>query len=477
MPVSGCENTAGKSRIEIFRISEWGGRVECVNGHFIIADDDLLTNETVFWMRDSNFEHFPANGSLARLRERQLDRLNALLRVAQKRPFYADRLAGLRLPLTSLEQLRQVPLLTKADLIPASQPKPAGMFDLPMSHYTRMHQTSGTRGWPLPVLDTQDDWRWWIRCWHYVFDVAQVTENDIAMMAFSFGPFIGFWTANDAMIDRGATCVPLGGMSSESRLKMIQDHGCTVLCCTPTYALHLVSTAKSQGLDLTKNSVSRIIVAGEPGGSLPAVRNRIEQAWDAKLIDHAGASELGAWGFGSLDGRGLHVIESEFIAEVLDFSGDDPGGSEVAEGQIGELVLTNLGRYGGPAIRYRTGDIVRAFRNHDQPSTFLWLDGGVIGRADDMIVVRGVNIFPSSIESIVRETSESSEYRIIVEQIDEMDQIRIELEGTAEQAASVAQLLRDRLALRVDVAVLADGSLPRFEAKSRRLVDQRASQG
>ncbi|EMI22406.1 hypothetical protein RMSM_00676, partial [Rhodopirellula maiorica SM1] len=134
--------------------------------------------------------------------------------VAQQRPFYSERLCGLKLPLTSLDQLQQIPLLTKADLIPDSQTKPAGMFDLPISHYTRMHQTSGTQGWPLPVLDTQDDWQWWIRCWNYVLDVAEVTENDIAMMAFSFGPFIGFWTANDAMIDRGATCVPLGGMSS-----------------------------------------------------------------------------------------------------------------------------------------------------------------------------------------------------------------------------------------------------------------------
>ncbi|EMI20063.1 Phenylacetate--CoA ligase [Rhodopirellula maiorica SM1] len=258
---------------------------------------------------------------------------------------------------------------------------------------------------------------------------------------------------------------------------MIQKHSCTVLCCTPTYALHLVSTAKSLGMDLTKTSVSRIIVAGEPGGSLPAVRNRIEQSWGAKLIDHAGASELGAWGFGSPDGRGLHVIESEFIAEVLDFSGDDPGGREVDDGEIGELVLTNLGRYGGPAIRYRTGDMVRAFRNHDQPSTFLWLEGGVIGRADDMIVVRGVNIFPSSIESIVREVSGAAEYRIIVEQVNEMDQIRLEFEGAMDQAAQVAQLLRDRLALRVEVAPVAEGSLPRFEAKSRRLVDQRSRQG
>ncbi|TWU22523.1 Phenylacetate-coenzyme A ligase [Novipirellula galeiformis] len=428
-------------------------------------------------MSDMNLARFPANGTRESLVLLQLERLNALLAVARTRPFYADRLKNVSLPLTSLRQLRDIPLLTKADLIPQSRPSPAAIFDLPLTQYTHMHQTSGTRGWPLPVLDTQADWQWWIRCWHYVLDAAEVTAEDIAMMAFSFGPFIGFWTANDAMIDRGALCVPLGGISSESRLKMIDDYGCTVLCCTPTYALHLVATAKSIGMDLTRNRVSRIIVAGEPGGSLPAVRRRIEEAWGAALVDHAGASELGAWGFGSADGRGLHVIESEFIAEVLDFGGDDPSGTEVAEGEMGELVLTNLGRFGGPAIRYRTGDIVRAYRDHDQPSSFVWLQGGVIGRGDDMIVIRGVNIFPSSIEAILRESNELAEYRINVEQIDEMDQLHIEIEGTSQQAAEIAQLLRDRIALRVQVTPVAIDSLPRFQAKSRRLVDQRTRQG
>ncbi|MFG0261974.1 MAG: phenylacetate--CoA ligase family protein [Novipirellula sp. JB048] len=428
-------------------------------------------------MIDQHTARFPVDGTRESLVRLQLERLNALLAVAKRRPFYAARLREVALPLTSLAQLRDLPLLTKADLVPQSRSHPATIFDLPRTRYTRMHQTSGTRGWPLPVLDTPADWQWWIRCWHYVLDAAAVTADDIAMMAFSFGPFIGFWTANDAMIDRGALCVPLGGISSESRLKMIEEHGCTVLCCTPTYALHLVATAKSLGIDLSQNRVSRIVVAGEPGGSLPAVRQRIEEAWGAVLIDHAGASELGAWGFGSPDGRGLHVIESEFIAEVLDFGGSDPRGREVAEGQLGELVLTNLGRFGGPAIRYRTGDIVRAYREHDQPSSFVWLEGGVIGRSDDMVVIRGVNIFPSSIEAILREANAAAEYRIKVSRVAEMDQLHLELEGTSQQADEAARLLRDRLALRVQVTAVGVGSLPRFEAKSRRLVDQRPRPG
>lgn len=325
----------------------------------------------------------------------------------------------------------------------------------------------------MPVLDTSQDWQWWIDCWQYVLDAADVNQNDVALMAFSFGPFIGFWTANDALVQRGALVVPGGGMSSEARLQMIQDHRCTIVCCTPTYALHLASVAKERGIDLQESSVSRIIVAGEPGGSMPSVRKRIEEAWGAKLVDHTGASELGAWGFGSPDGRGIHVIESDFIAELLRFDAHHPQGIPAADGEEAELVMTNLGRMGGPVIRYRTGDIVKGYRKHDRPCHFLWLDGGVIGRADDMLVIRGVNVFPSSVEAIVRELDSSAEFRMTATRVDEMDQLSIEVELDKEQTNHLRNQLRDRLAMRVEVHSVAHGSLPRFEAKSRRLVDQR----
>ena len=129
----------------------------------------------------------------------------------------------------------------------------------------------------MAVLDTPEDWEWWLKCWDHVLDAAEITESDVAMMAFSFGPFIGFWTANDALVKRGALVVPGGGLSSQKRLQMIADHRCTILCCTPTYALHLVSVANQMGLNLSESTITRIIVAGEPGGSIPSVRSRIEQ--------------------------------------------------------------------------------------------------------------------------------------------------------------------------------------------------------
>jgi phenylacetate-CoA ligase len=409
----------------------------------------------------------------AQLRVRQLERLNRLLSTVCQRPFYRDWLRGISLPLDHWDQLAAIPLLSKEALASDVRGLAAPIFDLPRDRYTRLHQTSGTRGIPLPVLDTSDDWRWWLECWGYVLDEAEVGRDDVALMAFSFGPFIGFWTANDSLVRHGAMVVPGGGMSSEARLQLIADHRCTIVCCTPTYALHLAAVAAERGTDLAANSVTRIIVAGEPGGSVAAVRQRIEQAWGARVIDHAGASEIGAWGFGSRDGRGLHVIEPEFIAELLVFDDRHPQGREAEDGQLAELVLTSLGRQGGPVIRYRTGDIVRGYRRHDQPCTFLWLEGGVLGRADDMLVIRGVNVFPSSIEAIVREVDAVAEFRMIATRHLEMDQLALEIESTEQVAAALGERLRDRLAMRVDVRVVAEGSLPRFEAKARRWIDRR----
>ncbi len=403
----------------------------------------------------------------------QLRKLNDVLKAAKDQPFYASRLADVSLPFHSIDQLSSVPLLTKSQLLPERRGEPGRIFGLPPHQYTRMHQTSGTSGWPMPVFDTPDDWAWWLDCWQYVLDAAEVTAKDIAMMAFSFGPFIGFWTANDALVQAGAMVVPGGGMSSEARLQMIIDQQCTLVCCTPTYALHLASVAADKQIDLAQSRVSRIIVAGEPGGSVPIVRQRIEQAWGATVIDHSGASELGAWGFGSPDGKGMHVIETQFIAELLKFDDQNPNGIPAADGEQAELVLTNLGRFGGPAIRYRTGDMVRGWRDHDYDCKFLWLEGGVLGRVDDMMVIRGVNVFPSSIEAIVREVDAQAEFRIIATRKDEMDQLAVQVELDHDAAAKLSDLLRDRLAMRVNVQSVEHGTLQRFEAKAKRLIDRR----
>jgi phenylacetate-CoA ligase len=241
-----------------------------------------------------------------------------------------------------------------------------------------------------------------------------------------------------------------------------------VLCCTPTYALHLATVARKSDIDLSKSKVSRIIVAGEAGGSIPEVRERIEKAWGARVVDHCGATEVGPWGVGDEAGTGIHVIESEFIAECLVFDESAPMGRQAAAGELAELVLTGLGRHGAPAIRYRTGDLVRAEPSPYAENRFLFLRGGVIGRVDDMIVIRGVNVFPSSVEAIMRRISGDAEYHVYRTRHEEMEQLRIEVEGDVATAARLHDAFREQLGLRIDVTSVDEGTLPRFEGKARR---------
>ncbi|MCA9246623.1 MAG: phenylacetate--CoA ligase family protein [Planctomycetales bacterium] len=398
-------------------------------------------------------------------------RLNRLLEaILPENNFYADKLAGVSWPLRSLEELAAWPLTTKHELVqhsPDGSRAANGTFEV--DAYARFHQTSGTSGRPMVVLDTAEDWRWWVQGWQYVLDAAEITAADRTLLAFSFGPFIGFWSAHDALVERGALVVPGGGMTTSARLQLLATSRATALFCTPTYALRMVEVARDENIDLRKQRVRNVVVAGEPGGSLPAVRGAIEEAFDASVIDHSGATEVGPWGFGDASGAGLYVNEAEFVAELL-----RPGTSDRAtEGELAELVLTGLGRAGAPILRYRTGDLVRARRPEAGERKFLFLEGGVLGRADDMMVIRGVNIFPSAIEQILREFPGVVEFRLTAARDGAMDQLYIEVEDAANDPQRIADQLNRRLGLRVDVHVAPPGSLPRYEGKSRRFVDNR----
>ena len=300
-------------------------------------------------------------------------------------------------------------------------------------------------------------------------DAAEVTPHDRVLLAFSFGPFIGFWSAHDAAIARGSLVIPTGGMNSLARLEMIRNTRATVLLCTPSYALRLAEVAAEHQIDPAALTVRRIIVAGEPGGSVPAVRRRIETAWNARLIDHAGASEVGPWGYPHAAGHGLHVIESDFLPEFLSVETGGPAD----DGELAELVLTPLSRYGSPVIRYRTGDLVRPVHQGANNNNFVLLDGGVLGRADDMLIVRGVNIFPSSIEQIVRSFPEVVEFRATARRSGTLDSLEVEVEDHLQAPGRIAQELQLRLGLNVNVACVPLGSLPRFEGKGKRFIDLR----
>ncbi len=405
------------------------------------------------------------------LREHQLERLNALLvAIMPHNRFYAEKLRHVELPLQSLDELANLPFTYKDELLTTGCPADfAANCSFPLERYVRYHQTSGTRGRPLAVLDTAEDWQWWIDCWQFVLDAAEIGPEDRIALAFSFGTLIGFWRAHDAAVARGAMVIPSGGMSTLARVEMIRNCRATALFCTPSYALRLADVALENRIDPASLEVRRIVVAGEPGGSVPALRKRIETAWNAKLIDHAGASEVGPWGHSDPARRGLHVLETEFIAEFLSLTTGGPA----EEGEISELVLTPLGRLGSPVVRYRTGDLVKPVYGHGGANHFVLLDGGVLGRADDMMIVRGVNIFPSSLEQILRSFPEVVEFRTTCRKNGAMDVLTIEIEDRLEKPDRVALEMNLRLGLKVDVRCVPLGSLPRTEGKGRRFVDLR----
>jgi len=411
------------------------------------------------------------------LEELQIEKLRSVLKqIYGRNRFYTDKLdaAGIHPEsIKTLDDLKRLPLTSKSELVQAqSDALPLGSnATFEESAYSRFHQTSGTTGTPLRVLDTPESWDWWGRCWGHVLAGAGLTENDRLFVPFSFGPFIGFWAAVEGARKINALMIPGGGRDSLQRLHLMKELGVTAMCCTPTYALRLAEVARESGFDLSQIPLRTLIHAGEPGANVPATKARIESVWNAKCFDHAGASEIGAHSFEcEVQPNGTHVTESEFIVEVL-----NPETQEaVPEGEQGELIITNLGRIGYPVIRYRSGDLV--VLNQQKCAcgrSFARFEGGVLGRADDMVVVRGINVFPSAVENLVRQCEAVEEFRITVSTNREMGNLAIELDlsknANPESARkTVDQAIQNELSLRPEITVVPSGSLPRFEMKAKR---------
>ena len=410
------------------------------------------------------------------------DRLSRLIAdIYGRNPFYTNKLKAAGIdpagPHLSID-LSRLPLTTKQELVAdqhTSSPWGTNLTE-PLERYTRYNQTSSTTGSPLRWLDTNESWQWMLECWKAVYGAARVGAGDRILFPFSFGPFLGFWTAFEAGCQLGAHCVPAGGMSSHARLALIDTLEPTVICCTPTYALRLLEVASERGAgtsDLASSSVRVLIVAGEAGGSIAATRARIETGWGARVIDHHGLTEVGPVSFECWESPGgLHLNEDEYICEVL-----EPGSArQVPDGERGELVITNLGRAASPLIRYRTGDVVvRRTGPCRCGRTFARLDGGILSRVDDMISVRGVNVYPSAVEAIVRRFSEVGEYRATVTTAGSLREmsLQVELMTGVDGGAVVGRLrdaLRESLGLTVPLSVVETGTLPRFEMKARRFV-------
>ncbi len=423
------------------------------------------------------------------LRGLQLEKLRRMTTyAAQKSGFHQRRFAAAGFKpeqLKTWDDIRRIPVMDRPDWMASQREKPifGDLLAVPRENAIRYHLTSGTTGkTPLRVLDGPKDWQWISECWAYGFWAFGVRPTDTVFFAFSYGSFIGFWGAHYACEKLGALVVPSGNMTTEARVKQILDMNVTTVCATPTYALRMAQAAKEMGVDIPGHgTVKRVIVSGEPAGSIPATKRMIEGMWGGICGDTAGMTELGTIIMFECSHQpgGAHIIEDHFIEEVLNPETLDP----VGYGERGERVVTSFGRGMIPVLRYRTSDlVVKVPHTHCRCGrTFDIYEGGILGRVDDMLLIRGTNVYPRAIESIVREESAVDEFQILVEKIDDVDEITVNVElraGCADPWDAVHRRLGKELAeahegLRINLAQAAAGSLPRFELKARRVVDKR----
>ena len=399
-----------------------------------------------------------------------------LIAIDGRNPFYTAKMRAANIAGKDCDRatfLARFPFTTKAELVAdhrAHQPFGSNLT-FPLERYVHYSQTSGSTGHPMRWLETSESWTWMVESWMYFYKAVGMTPADRVFAAFSFGPFLGFWTAFEAAIRFGCLAIPGGGLSTRGRLEVMRDSGATVLACTPTYAMRLGEAALEEKITIA--GLRLLFVAGEPGGSIPAVRQRMADLWPGvQIVDHHGMTEVGpvSWQHPERP-RFLHILETAYLAEVIDPKSEKP----VPAGTPGELVLTTLGRLGTPLIRYRTGDLVKVAVDPPPEVAHMALDGGILGRTDDMIIVRGVNVYPSAVEAVVRRFSDIAEYRVDLTDERGMAEMALTIEPVKGAdgktvAKTLAEALRASLALRIPVTTVAAGTLPRFEMKAKRWV-------
>jgi phenylacetate-CoA ligase len=413
----------------------------------------------------------------------QFQKLETLLKkVYTSNPFYQNKFGhlGITLPeIQSLDDLHELPFTTKREFEEDQEKNPPFGTNLtePLENYVQYHQTSGTTGKPLKFLDSKESWQWRGKVACYILKGAGVNRGDRILFPFNFGPYTAFWIMYEGAYQLGNLIIPTGGWNSLQRLQCILENRATVIPTTPSYAVILADTANEHHIDIASSSVRILMLSGEPGALVPGIREKLQKLWNARCFDYIGMTEVGTWGFQCAEEpNGVHIIESEFIAEIV----DPKTGILVQEGEVGELVLTNLGRSCMPAIRYRTGDLVKVKKGICPCGrTFRVLEGGVLGRKDEMVVIRGVNVFPNVLANVVESHIQPGDnYQIEAYKEKGIDEIAIKLEMKEEGKGEVTQRaiqdeIKRKLNLRVEVKTVPKGTLPKFEYKAKRFIDRR----
>ena len=388
----------------------------------------------------------------------------------------------------SMEDVNRVPKVEKSMMrtIQRKHPFPYGdALCVPLDEVTEFRQTSGTTGNPIYQPDTWRDWEWWSECWSTLLWAQGYRPHDRVFIPFGYNIFVAFWAGHYACEKIGCETVPGGVLDTKARILKIEELKPTAMMATPTYVLGMADTARDKmGIDPAGLGIKRITCAGEPGALIPATKKRMEEAWNAKVFDHAGATEIGAWGFECEAQPGaLHINEAMFLTQVEDI---ETGQLVTEPGRRGKLVITALDRIAQPCVRFDSKDIVEVSdRQCECGRSYGLVKGGVIGRADDITKVKGVLLAPSAIEDVVRSIEGfSDEYEVVVEKKGDVDHISLKVELTEEAASMAAELkaklqteLRLKTNLGYEILVYPYGSLPRYEVKARRFKDLRKKEG
>jgi len=439
-----------------------------------------MADQSIYW--NPLLETMPRE----KLRELQVRKFRRIMEWAYKNsPFYGRlyKDAGIEPgDIKTYEDIKKVPKTDKGMLreVQSRPPFPYGdILAVPLNEVTEFRQTSGTTGTPVYQADTWQDWDWWAESWAYILYAQGYRDTDRMFIPFGYNIFVAFWAAHYAAEKLGCEVVPGGVLDTEARILKMQELKCTAFGATPTYVLGMADTARKMGIDPRSIGIKKITCAGEPGASIPTTKQRIEDAWGAKVYDHVGATEIGAWSYSCTAQRGLHINEGLFLVEI-----EDVETGEIIDTPMknGKMVITAFDRFAKPCIRFDSKDVIRwADYDCDCGRTFRIIDGGVVGRADDITKVKGVLLAPTAIEEVVRSFTElSDEYEVVVSKKGDIDDILLKIEIKPEfldQKDALLVRLKDQLRVKTNLGYKMEvhpfGSLPRYEVKAKRFKDLR----
>ncbi len=419
---------------------------------------------------------------LPQMRDLQLGRLRATVhRAYQHVELYRQRMDQQNVSpedIHTLDDLARLPFTVKADL---RDSYPFGLFASPLEEVVRLHASSGTTGKPIVVAYTHEDVGVWTDAMRRTLAACGLGRGDIIQNAYGYGLFTGGLGAHYGAEALGATVIPISGGNTDRQIMVMKDFKVTAICCTPTYFLHLLDRAAEMGVDIRELPLRVGVFGAEPRSD--SLRCRIESAGGIKAYDIYGLSEITGPGVGSecRCQAGLHVFEDHFYPEII----DPDSGQPVPEGEDGELVVTTLSKQAMPMLRYRTRDISAFLPGPCPCGRTLRRIKRISRRSDDMFIIRGVNVFPSQVETaLLAAEGTLPHYQIVLTRQEGLDQIEVHVEVTpavfSDKVGAIeklhnklAQSLHQTLGLRVEVRLVAPQTLRRSEGKAQRLIDRR----